>query len=188
MRDLEYGLQDCLAEIRDAADSLEYDPGQLEQVEERIDQLYRLSLKYGSTEEEMLAFLENSRKELHSIELSDERAEELAAEYEKYKEEAIQLAKELSSGRRKAAAELVRRVREELSFLDMPNVEFQVEQIRCPLNHWGCDKNTVFALHQPWGARPAYGEDCFRRRAFPHHAGYQDRAFRYGRYCYHDLR
>lgn len=140
LRDLEYGLQDCLAEIRDAADSLEYDPGQLEQVEERIDQLYRLSLKYGSTEEEMLAFLENSRKELHSIELSDERAEELAAEYEKYKEEAIQLAKELSSGRRKAAAELVRRVREELSFLDMPNVEFQVEQIRCPLNHWGCDK------------------------------------------------
>lgn len=140
LRDLEYNLQDCLAEVREAGESLEYDPARLEQVEERLDQLYRLSLKYGSTEEEMLEFLERSRKELRTIELSDERAQELSEEYERCKAEAIQLAKELSSKRRKAASELVSQVREELTFLDMPGVEFQVEQLRCPLNQWGCDK------------------------------------------------
>lgn len=140
LRDLEYNLQDCLAEVREAGESLEYDPTRLEQVEERLDQLYRLSLKYGSTEEEMLEFLERSRKELRTIELSDERAQELSEEYERCKAEAIQLAKELSSKRRKAASELVSQVREELTFLNMPGVEFQVEQLRCPLNQWGCDK------------------------------------------------
>ena len=140
LRDLEYNLQDCLAEVREAGESLEYDPARLEQVEERLDQLYRLSLKYGSTEEEMLEFLARSRKELQTIELSDERAQKLSEEYERCKAEAIQLAKELSSKRRKAASELVSQVREELTFLDMPGVEFQVEQLRCPLNQWGCDK------------------------------------------------
>ena len=140
LRDLEYNLQDCLEEVRDASGTLEYDPARLEQVEDRLDQLYRLSLKYGSTEEEMLTFLENCRTELHTIELSDEKEQELAEQYEECKQEAIRLAKELSSGRRKAAGEMVTRVREELTFLDMPNVEFQVEQLRCPLNQWGCDK------------------------------------------------
>ena len=140
LRDLEYNLQDCLAEVRDASETLEYDPARLEQVEDRLDQLYRLSLKYGSTEEEMLAFLENCQTELRTIELSDEKAQELAGQYEECKQAAIRLAKELSTGRRKAAGEMVSRVREELTFLDMPNVEFQVEQLRCPLNQWGCDK------------------------------------------------
>lgn len=140
LRDLEYNLQDCLAEVREAGEALEYDPARLEQVEERLDLLYRLSLKYGSTEKEMLSFLEHSREELRTIELSDERAQELSQEYEACKAEAIRLAKELSSSRRKAASELVSRVREELTFLDMPGVEFQVEQLRCPLNQWGCDK------------------------------------------------
>lgn len=140
LRDLEYGLQDCLEEVRDAEETLEYDPARLEQVENRLDQLYRLSLKYGSTEEEMLEFLEKSRSELLTIQLSDEKAQELEAEYESCKEQAIQLAKSLSAGRRKAAGELASRVREELVFLDMPNVEFQVEQLRCPLNPLGCDK------------------------------------------------
>lgn len=140
LRDLEYNLQDCLTEVREAGENLEYDPARLEQVEERLDQLYRLSLKYGSTEEEMLDFLERSRKELRTIELSDERAQELSEEYEQCKAEAIRLAKELSSKRRKAASELVFQVRNELAFLDMPGVEFQVEQLRCPLNQWGCDK------------------------------------------------
>lgn len=140
LRDLEYNLQDCLAEVREAGEALEYDPARLEQVEERLDQLYRLSLKYGSTEKEMLSFLEHSREELRTIELSDERAQELSQEYEACKAEAIRLAKELSSSRRKVASELVSRVREELTFLDMPGVEFQVEQLRCPLNQWGCDK------------------------------------------------
>ena len=62
LRDLEYHLQDCLAEVRDASETLEYDPARLEQVEDRLDQLYRLSLKYGPTEEEMLAFWKTARQ------------------------------------------------------------------------------------------------------------------------------
>ena len=56
---------------------MEVDPAELEQMEERLDVLYRLSRKYGETEEEMLAFLGRCRAELERITLSEEEAQQL---------------------------------------------------------------------------------------------------------------
>lgn len=53
---MQYELEDCNTEIGSLADGLEYDPEELEQIEGRLDQLYRLGLKYGGSVEEMLAF------------------------------------------------------------------------------------------------------------------------------------
>lgn len=137
---LEYELQDCSEELNNAAALLDYDPAELEEIEARLDFLYRLGLKYGETTEEMLGYLENSRKELESIELSDERLAQLNRDYEDAKEEAIRLAKLLSAQRKKTAAAFIEGVKQELAFLNMPGVVFQVEQERCPLNASGCDK------------------------------------------------
>lgn len=137
---LEYELQDCSEELNNAAALLDYDPAELEEIEARLDFLYRLGLKYGETTEEMLSYLENSRKELESIELSDERLAQLNRDYEDAKEEAIRLAKLLSAQRKKTAAAFIEGVKQELAFLNMPGVVFQVEQERCPLNASGCDK------------------------------------------------
>lgn len=139
-QNLEYELQDCGAELNRTAELLDYDPAELEQIEDRLDFLYRLSLKYGETEEEMLGYLENCRAELQNIELSDERLTKLNEQYEKVKEEAIRLAKLLSAQRKQAATGFIENVKQELRFLNMPGVSFEVEQERCPLNATGCDK------------------------------------------------
>lgn len=139
-QNLEYELQDCSAELSRTAELLDYDPAELEQIEDRLDFLYRLSLKYGETEEDMLGYLENCRAELQNIELSDERLAKLNEQYESAKEEAIRLAKLLSAQRKKASSRFIESVKKELQFLNMPGVSFEVEQERCPLNATGCDK------------------------------------------------
>lgn len=78
--DLSYNVEAYTDEIRNAFDSLSYDPGDLERIEERLDQLYKLSRKYGETEEEMIAYLENAQKELDEIAFSEERTEALHGE------------------------------------------------------------------------------------------------------------
>lgn len=140
IRDALYELEDCSSELEDASDALEYDPAELAQIEDRLDLLYRLSRKYGENEEEMLAFLEQAKKEYEEIELSDQRRMELESHFEKVKEEAKALARTLSQKRLETAKEFTRRVREELSFLNMPGVSLSVASERCPLNFFGCDK------------------------------------------------
>ena len=135
-----YDLQDCSSELNAMADQLEYNPEELEQLEQRLDELYRLSLKYGQTEEEMLSFLEKCQAEKASIEYSEERLQELEKKYQKTKEIVIQQAEKISEQRRKYAGIFVKRVKEELEFLNMPHVVFQVLQERCSCNLSGCDK------------------------------------------------
>lgn len=120
--------------------TIDFDPATLEAVEDRLDLLYRLGLKYGDTEEKMLEFLENCQKELHSIEFSDEEQAQLEQEYEVEKKKAIALAKELSEKRKKAAETFVKKVEKELAFLNMPGIEFLTEIERVPLYSMGCDK------------------------------------------------
>ncbi len=140
LRDATYALQDAAETLRSCSETLSFDPAELNAVEDRLDYLYRLGLKYGETEEEMLAFLEKAKEELLGIELSDEKIEELEAAFDAAKEKAIALAKELSSARRAAATDFAQRVKDELAFLNMPNVVFRVEQVRTSLHSLGCDK------------------------------------------------
>lgn len=140
LNSISYELQDCHESLRDASSQLDYDPEQLEQIEERLDLLYRLGLKYGGTEEKMLEYLEECREELTSITLSEENAARFASEYKAAKKRAKEYAASLSEKRRAAAEKLSARVQEELRFLDMPNVCFEAEQTPCELGPAGADK------------------------------------------------
>lgn len=120
--------------------NVDFDPALLESVEDRLDLLYRLGMKYGDSEEKMLGFLENCKKELQKIEFSDEEREELEGQYEAAKKRSIELAKELSRKRKQASLGFVDLVKQELAFLNMPGVEFQTEIERVPLYSLGCDK------------------------------------------------
>ena len=88
----------------------------------------------------MLSFLDRARAELSDIEFSDEKKELLLQQYEQKKKEAVTLAKQLSAKRRAACESFSRRVRQELSELNMPGVDFTVEQERTPLTAFGCDR------------------------------------------------
>lgn len=144
LREIEYGLEDLREELRDVSSGLEYYPQDLEEIEHRLDQLYRLSLKYGSTEEEMLQFLERCTEEWNQIQTSEERMDQLTQEYETAKKAAIALAVELSGCRSKVSEEFTSQVKQQLQFLDMPGIDFVVSQERVPLNRLGCDKIEFF--------------------------------------------
>ena len=119
---------DDLAElVRDLRGTLDFYPGELDEIEERLDRLYRLKKKYGGTVEEMLAYLERCREELDAIQFSEDRLNRLDEELEKALVQAGEVGKELSARRHTAAEELAKRIQSELTQLDMPKVRFQVE-------------------------------------------------------------
>ncbi len=132
MLDLSYNLESYADEIRNAFDTLSYDPGDLEQIEERLDLLYKLSRKYGETEEEMLVYLEKARAELDEITFSEERVQKLDEERRETVRKIKALAVTLSDVRRQAGERFARQVEAELSYLDMPHVRFIVhhEQVK----------------------------------------------------------
>lgn len=139
INDLYYELQDVSNELSDAIDNSEGNPYRLEEVEERLDLLGKLSRKYGSDEEEMLEFLENARAELDKLLKFDDNVSELEAELNRAFENAQKLADKLSYIREKTSRQFEKRVKEEMQFLNMPNVELVVAQNKRELGSDGQD-------------------------------------------------
>lgn len=134
-----YEIQDCSEEINSLyTESSEFD--NINDIEERLDLLYRLGRKYGETTKDMLEYLERSRDELRGIELLDDKRESLKNEYNKLKENATLIAKKLSIKRKETSDKFINMVKHELVFLDMPFVDIKVLQEKCELNRFGCDK------------------------------------------------
>ncbi len=125
--DLYYELSDISDTVRDSISGDGYNPLELEEIENRLDLLYKLSKKYGETEEAMLDYLENAKKELSEISLSDEVLDELKIKYSEKLIETEKLAKNLSEKRKKEAEFFCEKVCDELRFLDMPSVQFLVD-------------------------------------------------------------
>ena len=126
VREAAYALSEYADTLRNALYSDDFDSAAADAIEERLDTLYTLRRKYGETEADMLAFLENARQEREQIEMSDEIREELTAFVSKTKAEASEIAAALSDSRKKAADLFCENVRKELHFLDMPSVQFLV--------------------------------------------------------------
>ena len=131
-------LAEKLTALRAAADDiqeylwdmrreLDFSPDELDRLESRLDVLYRLKKKYGSTVGEMLTYLERSRAELEEIQVADDTIAHLRVELDKAKAEALKRGKALSEARQKAAVALQKRVEEELRQLDMPKVRFETQ-------------------------------------------------------------
>ncbi len=99
----------------------------LDEIETRLDTIHKLKRKYGSTVEQVLEYLDKSKKELDEILLSDDRIKELEKEVEIYRANALSLAKELSEKRSVAAKELSEKITAEIRFLDMEKVKFSVD-------------------------------------------------------------
>lgn len=119
---------------------LDFDQNELEQIEERLDLLYKFSNKYGADEEEMLDFLEKAKAKRDSIVYSDEELEKLNAQYDELFDKTVKLAEKLSDSRKKIALEFEQQVKTELEFLDMPKMQFVVHFDKGNLSSNGFDK------------------------------------------------
>ena len=124
--DLRYTAQDISDELRDFREALDFTPGELDELEARLDIFKRIIRKYGS-EESAIEFMEKGKSELSDIEDSANRLEKLSAEMETCLREAVGISRRLTDKRKAAAEKLQKRVMDELSELNMPGVEFVVE-------------------------------------------------------------
>ena len=118
---------DIAEQIRDLRDAFDFEPGELDQIESRLDVLHRLKKKYGDSVDEMLDYLYRCKKELDEIQFSTDTIARLEKEQSKALADARKAAEALSQTRKKAAKALEQRIQSELAQLDMPKVRFQVE-------------------------------------------------------------
>lgn len=133
-------VDDASAAIEDVLGGLSQSEEELDAVEERLDLLYRLSRKYGDTETEMLAFLENARKQLAEITDCDELLEKLGAEYDALLTECTAMAAAITEKRKAAGKKLSADMENELAFLSMPSCRFMTGIENCPLCPSGTDR------------------------------------------------
>ncbi len=153
--DLRFAAEDIAEKLRDLRSQIDFPPGELERVEGRLDRLKRLSRKYGPTEDDMLAALDQARLELETIEGSDDDVERLTRRANAQRKEAEKLAYELSDKRREAAARLKAEVEGQLKDLSMPGVRFEVyfEEPEDGLDSHGCDE-VAFLMSANAGETP----------------------------------
>ncbi|SNU04060.1 DNA repair protein RecN (Recombination protein N) [Prevotellaceae bacterium MN60] len=147
-RELTERLESCHIELKDIADEVsrllertDFDPSELEHINNRLDRLYDLEKKYHAENvEELIAQRDNLKQQLSAIENSDEAVGELEAKCEKLKAKSQQLADELSKQRQKAAKEIEKQMQQRLVPLGMPHVRFAVSIIKTELNKSGQDQ------------------------------------------------
>lgn len=126
--DLRYRLDDLIAGLRDYRAALEFEPGRLEQIEERVALLRELSRKYRAGDAaDLLAKLAAGESELDTLRHSAEHIAELSEQERRLRAAVGQSAAELSAKRRSAADELARRIEAAMKDLAMSNVQFQVQ-------------------------------------------------------------
>lgn len=124
---LRAAAEDALESLRDQGRELDFSPEELDRLESRLDILYRLKKKYGSTVADMLDYLERSRQELDQIQDADDTIARLQKELSQVRAQAREKGERLSHARKEAALSLQQRVQEELRQLDMPKVQFQAQ-------------------------------------------------------------
>lgn len=126
--------------IEDKLEGINFSEEELNAIEERLNLLYNFSKKYGETEDDMLNYLQDAVNQRDAINMFDDEIEYLNAEYDKAYDSVISAANTLSDYRKGIAKAFEERVKAELNYLDMPNVQFVVEFTQGNLSVNGYDK------------------------------------------------
>ena len=147
--DLYYNAKDVAADLIGRLDTYDTNDAELDEVEQRLDLLYRLKRKYGSTVEDVIAFGQKAREELDNIQHSQQRYDALQAEKLRLYTKAREKAEVLTQTRLKAFEELNTRVSGTLDFLNMPGVRMTLRHTRGPLASHGQDSVEFYISTNP---------------------------------------
>ena len=121
-----YELQDLSSEIRDNMEGINFEPYELEQIEERVDSINDLRRKYGDSISDIFDFYDSISQRLDDIMNRDEKREQLKSELSEAEKELSHKALNLTNARKKAAEEMEKSIINELISLDMKNITFKV--------------------------------------------------------------
>lgn len=149
LMDLYYSAKDAAAELIDRLDAYDTNDAELDEIEQRLDLLYRLKRKYGDTVEDIIAFGQKAREELEQIQFSEQRHDQLQAEKLRLYGLAREKAEALTQTRLKAFDELNARITDTLQFLNMPGVRMTLHHARGPLASHGQDSVEFYISTNP---------------------------------------
>ncbi|MEG1698698.1 MAG: DNA repair protein RecN [Oscillospiraceae bacterium] len=124
LNDFYYGAKETASEINDILQSADFDPRALDDIEERLDLLYRLRQKYGANVTEMLLALDEAKAELEKITFSEQRLEKLYVKQKELYTKARALADILTKTRLDAFERFKKQIIDALDFLNMPGIRF----------------------------------------------------------------
>ena len=147
--DLYYNAKDVAADLIGRLDAYDTNDAELDEVEQRLDLLYRLKRKYGSTVEDVIAFGQKAREELDNIQHSQQRYDTLQAEKLRLYAKAREKAEVLTQTRLKAFEELNTRISGTLDLLNMPGVRMTLRHTRGPLASHGQDSVEFYISTNP---------------------------------------
>ena len=134
-------LKDIAQEISSQMEHVDFDPAELDAINNRLDKLYDLEKKYHvETVEELIAKRDELKIQLGRIENSDEALAELQQKLAAQLAQAQKAAEILTQMRTKAAKQIEKEMQGRLMPLGMPNVKFSIEMTQEPLNASGQDK------------------------------------------------
>ena len=146
-KDVELKFGEILASLDDASSSVRQSIKDnealdinLDAVEDRLDLIRRLTLKYGGSEQSATEYLSLASQKLEQIKMSDEEIKKLSLELDKSTERLIELGDKLTFSRNNAASDFSKSVTDILKFLDMPNVQFEVKISKGRYTKHGCDE------------------------------------------------
>ncbi|MEE1245320.1 MAG: DNA repair protein RecN [Acutalibacteraceae bacterium] len=132
-------LEDAKSEISHFLGNQEFLNVNPDEINQRLDLITRLMLKYGSGEEEILQFSENAQTELANISFSEKRIAELSEQLDLSTNRLIELAEKLTASRKSSAEKFQKNVTDVLKYLNMPNVKFFVDFKKGRYTKIGCD-------------------------------------------------
>lgn len=140
INDILYNIEDAVGDIRTQLDKITLDDISLDEIEERLDFIYRLKRKYGNSEEEILAYCDDAQKELDRITFSDVKKAELEEKIKILNEKAEETAEKISSIRKNNALIIENEINSQLKELNMEGASFKILFLESELSKSGIDK------------------------------------------------
>ena len=133
-------LSDAAESARGAAEQLNIDPGELDGIEQRLDEIYRLCRKYGGSEDAVLAYLDETTRKMNNLQADEQKLSELYEVQNTLEDEVYEKGQKLTASRKKAGEKFSDKICGILKFLQMPNVVFSVDFGECVYTKSGCDR------------------------------------------------
>ena len=139
LNELYYTARELTTDLADRLDGYSFDGGELNQIEERLDLIYRLKKKYGGEVSDLLARRDAAAAELENFQSSSQRIEKLNQLKQDLYRQAREAAERLTQSRLQAFEAMNRQMLSALAFLNMPGIRFTLQHHRGPLASAGQD-------------------------------------------------
>lgn len=134
-------LKDIADELEGQLDKVDFDPKELDGINDRLDKIYSLQKKYHcDTVSQLIEIRDNLKKQLDGIENGDYDLQQVKNEVDKSMKIAIQKADSITKVRKTAAKKIEEEIKQRLVALGMPNIQFTINLESSELSADGADK------------------------------------------------